>query len=243
MNISPSSTHLGKVLLIEDDPKFSQLTARFLELHGFDVNLVFHWSDAVEGVRRHDPAITMLDLKLPDHDSLQLCRDLRAFSSMPILMLSATQDYRSQVLALESGADDYVVKPVKPLVLLARIRALLRRPNRMAQPPDRLEFASLIIDRRSLSAKLRSGPNVPLSTTEFATLWALASQAGKVLSRQELIEAISNSANQGSGRRIDVYVSKLRSKLGEGSLSASCIKTIRGGGYVFVPMPPGTNDS
>lgn len=137
MTVSRPSPYSGKVLLVEDDQEVSRSTASLLEQNGFEVALFFNGKDLVQRVRHYDPAITILDLQAVNFDRLRACRELRAFSAMPILMLSGSKDYRSQVLALDSGVDDYMVKPVRPLVLLARIRALLRRPNRVEHQPDR----------------------------------------------------------------------------------------------------------
>lgn len=160
---------MTKALLVEDDPKLSRLIAQFLEQHGFNVAQAYRGDHAVEAFRRHDPAITILDLMLPGRDGLQVCRDLRAFSSAPILMLTAREDDLDQILGLESGADDYVIKPVEPRVLLARIRALLRRHSQLEEPPERLEFGPLVIDRRT-RAVVHGGVEVDLTTMEFEML-------------------------------------------------------------------------
>ncbi|WP_279971159.1 response regulator [Achromobacter animicus] len=180
---------MTKALLVEDDAKLARLIAQFLEQHGFNVVQAYRGDHAVDAFRRHEPAITILDLMLPGRDGLQVCRDLRAFSSAPILMLTAREDDVDQILGLESGADDYVIKPVEPRVLLARIRALMRRHNQAELQPELLVFGPLSIDRQTRAVVL-AGAEVDLTTLEFEMLWALASQAGQVLTRDDLLNAV-----------------------------------------------------
>ncbi|CAB3842839.1 MULTISPECIES: response regulator [Achromobacter] len=225
---------MTKALLVEDDPKLSRLIAQFLEQHGFHVAQAYRGDHAVEAFRRHDPAITILDLMLPGRDGLQVCRDLRAFSSAPILMLTAREDDLDQILGLESGADDYVIKPVEPRVLLARVRALLRRHSQLDEPPERLEFGPLVIDRRT-RAVVHAGSEVDLTTMEFEMLWALASQAGQVLTRDDLLNAVRGIEFNGLDRSVDVCVSKLRRKLDDDPRDPARIKTVWGKGYLFSP--------
>lgn len=231
----PPST---KVLLIEEDPKMSNLIARFLGLHGFDVISARREDNVLEAFRQHCPAITIIDVPQPAVGGLGVCRDLSAISSSPILVLSGATDWRSQIQALEAGAADYVVKSAQPRVLLARIRALLRRRVMPPTQPDRLVLGPLTVDRASRSAVWHAGPRVVLTTTEFEILWVLASHAGQVLSREELMRLTRGDSphlHNGSKTKIDVSVCKLRGKLGEGGLRASCIRTVWGKGYVFVP--------
>ncbi|KNE29056.1 MULTISPECIES: response regulator [Achromobacter] len=225
---------MTKALLVEDDAKLSRLIAQFLEQHGFNVAQAYRGDHAVEAFRRHEPAITILDLMLPGRDGLQVCRDLRAFSSAPILMLTAREDDLDQILGLESGADDYVIKPVEPRVLLARIRALMRRHNQAEAQLDHLEFGPLSIDRQTRAVRL-AGVEVDLTTMEFEMLWALASQAGQVLTRDDLLNAVRGIEFNGLDRSVDVCVSKLRRKLEDDPRDPTRIKTIWGKGYLFTP--------
>ncbi len=217
----------------------SNLITRFLSLHGFEVAQTYRADQAAQAFRHHGPAMTIIDIQLRRCDGLQACRELRAISETPILVLSAADDSCSHVQVLESGADDYVVRSVQPIVLLARIRALLRRRIMAEIRPQRLVVGALAVDRRSRSAVWATGTSVPLSTTEFEILWVLASHAGKVMSRQELTRLTRGDAyseRSGSRAKIDVSVCKLRGKLDESNPGASCIKTVWGQGYVLVPM-------
>jgi len=171
---------------------------------------------------------------LPGRDGLQVCRDLRAFSSAPILMLTAREDDVDQILGLESGADDYVIKPVEPRVLLARIRALMRRHNQAETQPELLAFGPLSIDRQTRAVVL-AGAEVDLTTLEFEMLWALASQAGQVLTRDDLLNAVRGIEFNGLDRTVDVCISKLRRKLDDDPRDPARIKTIWGKGYLFSP--------
>ncbi|MGW9063664.1 winged helix-turn-helix domain-containing protein [Achromobacter animicus] len=225
---------MTKALLVEDDAKLARLIAQFLEQHGFNVVQAYRGDHAVDAFRRHEPAITILDLMLPGRDGLQVCRDLRAFSSAPILMLTAREDDVDQILGLESGADDYVIKPVEPRVLLARIRALMRRHNQAEMQPELLVFGPLSIDRQTRAVVL-AGAEVDLTTLEFEMLWALASQAGQVLTRDDLLNAVRGIEFNGLDRTVDVCISKLRRKLDDDPRDPARIKTIWGKGYLFSP--------
>ncbi|WP_291376675.1 MULTISPECIES: response regulator [Achromobacter] len=225
---------MTKALLVEDDAKLARLIAQFLEQHGFNVVQAYRGDHAVDAFRRHEPAITILDLMLPGRDGLQVCRDLRAFSASPILMLTAREDDVDQILGLESGADDYVIKPVEPRVLLARIRALMRRHNQAEMQPELLVFGPLSIDRQTRAVVL-AGAEVDLTTLEFEMLWALASQAGQVLTHDDLLNAVRGIEFNGLDRTVDVCISKLRRKLDDDPRDPARIKTIWGKGYLFSP--------
>src|SRR5262249_39663922 len=140
---------MTRILIVEDDLKLARLMGEFLQQHGFEVATAHRGDTAGELFASFSPGITILDLMLPGRDGLQLCRELRSRSDTPILMLTARGDDVDQILGLESGADDYVIKPVDPRVLLARIRTLLRRNSSAAPPSGRLEFGALVIDRRA----------------------------------------------------------------------------------------------
>jgi DNA-binding response OmpR family regulator len=177
----------------------------------------------------------ILDLGLPDGDGLQLCKQLRPRYTNPILILTARSDAIDHVLGLELGADDYVVKPVEPRVLMARIHALLRR-CRTAPPADAgvLRFGGLLIKTVSRAVS-RDGRAIALSSNEFDLLVFLASKAGEVLSRENLYQHLYRRAYDGVDRMLDIRISHLRRKLGDEGESSQGIKTIWGHGYLFVP--------
>lgn len=225
---------MHKVLIVEDDLKLARLIGNFLEQHGFEVAEAHRGDGAAEVFARFMPHVTILDLMLPGKDGLQVCRDLRQITSAPILMLTAREDDIDQILGLESGADDYVTKPVEPRVLLARIRALLRRHALVTVPPERRVFGELVIDHSARIASL-GGQQADLSTSEFELLWLLADRAGQVLSRDEILNALRGIEFDGLDRSVDVCVSKLRKKLNDDPRQPRRIKTVWGKGYLFSP--------
>ena len=185
---------------------------------------------AVEAFRRHDPAITILDLMLPGRDGLQV-RDLRAFSSAPILMLTAREDDLDQILG-RVGRDDTSSSRSSARAAGAHPR-VLRRHSQLDEPPERLA-GPLVIDRRT-RAVVHAGAEVDLTTMEFEMLWALASQAGQVLTRDDLLNAVRGIEFNGLDRSVDVCVSKLRRKLDDDPRDPARIKTVWGKGYLFSP--------
>ena len=223
-----------KVLLVEDDSRLAQLTARYLEGHGV---LVTTASDGIDGqaeaLRRQYDCI-VLDLMLPGRDGVEVCRQLRARTDVPILMVTARGEEADRVLGLEVGADDYVTKPFSPRELLARIRANVRRVRGQAGPaPETITVGGLVLDPAKMAVTL-DGKAVEVTAYEFAILRALAQRPGKVLSREQLLDLAKGSADLSFDRSIDVHVSRLRAKLGDDSRNPKILKTVRGAGYMLV---------
>lgn len=226
---------LGKVLLVEDDERLAALIAHFLSQHGFEVMTVLRGDLALAAFLDFKPTIVVLDLMLPGQSGLQVCREIRSVSETPIVILTAKEDDLDHILGLESGADDYVIKPIKPPVLLARLRALQRRQVPETTVRGSLEFGNLSIDRSCREVRL-AGEGIELTTMEFELLWLLASAAGKILSRDDILNRIRGIAFDGFNRSVDVYISKLRGKLKDNPREPVCIKTIWGKGYLFNPF-------
>ncbi|MBS3803129.1 MAG: response regulator [Oleiphilaceae bacterium] len=231
-----------RILIVEDDERLADLTREYLEGNGLRVSVEPNGGQAVERIKSEQPDLVVLDLMLPGEDGLSICRRARQFYSGPIIMLTARTEDLDQVLGLEMGADDYVGKPVKPRVLLARIRALLRRtaeaPSAEAQAqnreePARLQFNDLVIDRAMREAWLNN-ESIDLTSAEFDLLWLLASNAGRVLSREEIFTALRGIEYDGQDRSIDVRVSRIRPKIGDDPVHPRRIKTVRSKGYLFV---------
>jgi len=177
----------------------------------------------------------ILDLGLPGMDGLAVCRQLRAFYASPILMLTARDNDIDHVLGLELGADDYVIKPVEPRVLMARVHALLRRSRATpAAEPRNLQFGALSINAAARAVQL-DGRSIPLSRNEFDLLVQLALHAGEVQSRETLFLRLYKREYDGIDRSLDIRISTLRRKLGDDAERATRIKTIWGQGYLFVP--------
>lgn len=228
---------LVKTLLVEDDQRLAKLITKFLARHDFAVQVVRRGDQALAAVAELKPQIVVLELLLPDQNGLHLCRRIRDGFDIPIIILTAKGDDRDQVLGLESGADDYVVKPVKPSVFLARLRALLRRhiPAKQPTAPDILEFGQLSIDRSGRVVSL-ADQRIDLTTMEFELLSLLASAAGTIFSRDEILNRIRGIPFDGINRSVDVHISKLRGKLNDNPRNPELIKTIWGRGYLFNPF-------
>lgn len=227
-----------RLLLVEDDVKLAGLIASFLGQHGFEVLLEERGDRALARFERERPDLVLLDLMLPGLDGLAVCRELRRLHpEVPLLMLTARDALADQVLGLESGADDYVIKPVEPMLLLARLRALLRRGAVAAPPapaPLRLLGGALRLCAARREAHLAEQP-LPLSTQEFEMLWALGQRAGQVVSRDELLQALRGLEFDGLDRSVDLCISRLRRKLGDTARTPALIKTVWGRGYLLVP--------
>jgi len=230
-----SAVPVPSILLVEDDLRLAELVSRYLESNGFSVAIASRGDEVAGTVEREPPDLVILDLGLPGEDGFTVCRQLRLMYSNPILILTARDSDIDHVLGLELGADDYVIKPVEPRVLLARIGALLRR-SRGALGPERklLQFGKLTIIASS-SAVYLDGQSIALSGNEFDLLLYLASHPGKIQSRETLFKDLFKREYDGMDRMLDIRISRLRRKLGDEAETAERIKTIWGQGYLFVP--------
>lgn len=233
--------HTPRIMIVEDDERLAVLTRDYLAANGLDVSVVSNGNEAIRRIPAEEPDLVVLDLMLPGADGLTVCREVRKQYRNPILMLTARSDDMDQVLGLEMGADDYVAKPVKPRLLLARIRALLRRVESELEPvPTRLEFDNLIIDNAAREVLL-DGRSVELTSAEYDLLWLLASNAGRVLSRELIFEKLRGIQYDGQDRSIDVRISRIRPKIGDDPDNPKRIKTVRSRGYLFVADVPGAD--
>jgi len=223
------------VLLVEDDLRLAELVSRYLESRGMRVTPVARGDRVLDLVRESPPDIIILDLGLPGEDGFAVCRQLRPAYGNPILILTARDNDIDHVLGLELGADDYVIKPVEPRVLLARINALLRRSRASSEIASRtLRFGRLLINLTARTVHLQGQP-IELSRNEFELLAHLAAHAGTIQSRNDLFRSLYNREYDGIDRMLDIRVSRLRRKLGEDAEHSERIKTIWGAGYLFVP--------
>lgn len=223
-----------RVMIVEDDERLATLTSDYLTANGLTVTVVSNGNEAIRRIPAEQPDLVVLDLMLPGADGLTVCREVRRHFRNPILMLTARTDDMDQILGLEMGADDYVAKPVKPRLLLARVRALLRRiePD-TDSPPSRLEFGNLMIDNSAREVIL-DGQSVEMTSAEYDLLWLLASHAGTVLSRETIFERLRGIQYDGQDRSIDVRISRIRPKVGDDPDNPRRIKTVRSKGYLFV---------
>ncbi len=229
---------LTRILLVEDDRRLVALIRDYLEKQGFEVTIAERGDVAVTVIIEHQPDLVVLDLMLPGKDGLTVCREVRHKYDGPILMLTAKEEDSDQVAGLELGADDYVKKPIEPRVLLARIRALLRRFSNERQEteskPTSLDFGNLQICHTSRRVTLNS-EQINLTSVEYDLLALLAESAGTPVSRELLFKTLRGIEYDGLDRSMDVSVSRLRKKLGDSSSRPFRIKTVWGQGYLFVP--------
>ena len=225
-----------QVLIVEDDQRLAELTREYLESNGLRVSIEGNGALAAERIIAEQPDLVILDLMLPGEDGLSICRKVRDRYDGPILMLTARTDDMDQVLGLDTGADDYVCKPVRPRLLLARVQALLRRsePPQAVVPERRLQFGPLVVDNALREAWLHEN-GIELTSAEFDLLWLLVANAGRILSREEIFTALRGIGYDGQDRSIDVRISRIRPKIGDDPIHPRLIKTIRSKGYLFVP--------
>ena len=237
---APSVERLRRVLLVEDDERLAALVLDYLSRNGLEVHCEPSGEEAVERTCALQPDLLVLDVMLPGKDGFSICRELRARgATIPIVILTARDEDFDRVLGLELGADEFIPKPFQPRVLLAHIRAVLRRAGmseRGTGTGDLLAFGRLEIDTSSREVRLAGRP-VDLTTSEFDVLLLLARHAGKVLSRNDILLALRSLDYDGSDRSVDCRIYRLRRKLGDLSASAERIKTIRSVGYLFSPTP------
>lgn len=231
-----------KILVVEDDRRLAELIRDYLQQQGYRVLVEGRGDKAVDRIIRENPDAVILDWMLPGMDGLEICRRVRASYHGQILMLTAREDDTDQVVGLELGADDYVKKPVDPRVLLARIKALLRRAGSGSanyhisnndETDGQLNFGDLEINMSSRVATLSMQP-VELTTKEFDLLWIMATNAGRIMSRDDILRELRGIDYDGLDRSVDIAISRLRKKLGDDTDDPQKIKTIWSKGYLFV---------
>ena len=219
------------VLLVEDEESITTPLTAALAREGFDATVAATAAEALELARSLEPDLVLLDLMLPDGSGLDVCRELRRTSKVPIIVVTARGDEADRVVGLELGADDYVVKPFSARELVARIRAVLRRTEGAADPQEEvLRVGPLAVDSARRVASLDGEP-LELSRKEFEVLQLLARESGRVVTRERLLQEVWDTAWFGSTKTLDVHVSALRRKLGDDSSEPRFIHTVRGVGF------------
>jgi DNA-binding response OmpR family regulator len=224
------------ILLVEDDDRLSQLVCEFLREQGFSVLRLANGLELLSSIEAQPPDIILLDVMLPGDNGFTLCRNIRPHYSGPLLFMTAKDDDIDQVLGLEIGGDDYVIKPVEPRVLLARIQALLRRSRQQpvsSLPSQKLQFGQLCIDSSTRTVILH-GEDVQLTSHEFDMLWKLAENPSTLVERSILYTELIGREYDGLDRSADVRISRLRKKLNDNPQHPYRIKTIWGKGFFFV---------
>jgi DNA-binding response OmpR family regulator len=227
----------GPILVVDDDPKTVRLVRTYLEREGFRVITAGDGRTAVEAAREREPSLIVLDVMLPELDGVAVTRIIRERSDVPVLMLSARGAVDDRIFGIGEGADDYLPKPFSPAELVVRVKALLRRADARARRPARgvLRSADLVIDLDRHEVR-RGGSLVPLSLAEFRLLAALVAAEGHVLSREGLLDALyGDGSGEAVDRTIDVYVRRLREKLGDDPEHPRYVATVRGVGYRAAP--------
>ncbi|SER59815.1 MtrAB system response regulator MtrA [Corynebacterium cystitidis] len=218
----------NKILVVDDDPAISEMLSIVLEAEGLDPIVVNDGNEAVPAFREHDPDLILLDLMLPGMNGVDICKAIRAESSVPIVMLTAKTDTVDVVLGLESGADDYITKPFKPKELVARIRARLRRTDE--EPSEIIEVGDLTIDVPQHMVK-RGDEEIALTPLEFDLLLEMARKPKQVHTREELLESVWGYRHASDTRLVNVHVQRLRSKIEKDPEDPQIVLTVRGVGY------------
>lgn len=228
------------ILVVDDDAKIVALVRAYLERDGFRVVVAGDGGEALRRFRADRPRLIVLDLMLPEIDGLEVCRIVRAESDVPLLMLSARGSVADRIHGINEGADDYLAKPFSPAELVARVRAILRRPAAEADRREavtNLAHGDLAIDLERREVRV-AGALVGLTAVEFRLLTALIRADGRVLTREQLLDVVHGS-DEGDilDRTIDVHVGRLRDKLGDSADRPKYVATVRGAGYRAAPVP------
>lgn len=228
-----------RVVIIEDEKDIVELVRYNFRREGFEVDGFSRGRDGLEHLRRNPPDLVLLDILLPDEDGFEICKRLRAdprLKSVPVIFLTAKGEETDRIVGLEIGADDYVVKPFSPRELVARVRAVLRRQERVAEKREVVEAGSLRLDMRTQEATVR-GKLVELSALEFKLLHFLASHPRHVFNRDRLLDEVWGRDRFVTPRTVDVHIRRLREKIEEFPNRPQFLQTVRGSGYRFSPEP------
>ena len=221
-----------RILMIEDDERLSAMVSEYLSEAGFRVAVSGNANSGLELLKNETFDALILDLMLPDRDGFEVCRVIRASSDIPILMLTARGDATDRVVGLELGADDYLPKPFNPRELLARLRAILRRRKQPNEQGQILRFGRLAIDRGARAVRV-DGAERSLTSYQFALLLVLAQNAGRVLTREQVMDSLKGEPIEVFDRSIDVHISRIRAAIEDDPRHPRRIITVRGAGYVF----------
>lgn len=220
------------ILIVDDDYNICDLVRMYLEKEGFTTEIATDGKVAIEKFKYISPQLIVLDLMLPGIDGLEVCREIRKSSTVPIIMLTAKDDTFDKVLGLELGADDYMAKPFEPRELVARVKAVLRRSNQTEEPKkDEVTYNNIVINKTNYELKI-SGKTVEMPPKELEVLYYLASNPGKVFTRDQLLDEIWGYDFFGDSRTVDVHIKRIREKI-ENYEDGWSLKTVWGVGYKF----------
>lgn len=218
----------GKILIVEDEEKLASLLSDYLRKAGFETCLLANGLEVVPWIREQSPDLILLDLMLPGRDGLEICKEVRSFSSVPIIMTTARIEEIDRLLGLELGADDYICKPFSPREVVARVKAVLRRTD----GGTTIKTDGLVLDELRLRATLNE-QDLDLTAVEFKLLQFLAANPGRIYGRQQLMDKIYPDERVVSDRTIDSHIKKLRKKIANASLNEEYIHSVYGVGYKF----------
>nr|WP_153664147.1 MULTISPECIES: response regulator [Shewanella] len=222
----------NQILVIEDEPKIAKLLADYLALDGFETTILTEGTDAVDIIKASAPDVVILDLMLPGKDGITICKQVREFSNVPILMSTARVDEIDRLIGLNSGADDYICKPFLPKEVVARVKAILRRvqPHNVDHEPTTLVYRDVMLNQEKFQCQVNHH-DVELTPIEFRMLQTLITKPGKVYSREVLMQASYKDQRIVSDRTIDSHIKNLRKKLAEYTQENELIHSIYGVGY------------
>lgn len=224
-----------RVLVVDDETALAGVIASYLQREGFEVDLAHDGPSAIDQARRSLPDLVVLDVMLPGFDGIEVCRQLRMFTDAYVIMLTARDEEVDKIVGLSVGADDYLVKPFSPRELIARVRAMLRRPRAVASAPQSdqiaaLTFANVVLDVEARQVTL-AGSQLDLTRTEFDLLATLAARPRAAFTRRQLLDSVWGEGWYGDEHVVDVHVAHLRAKLGDDAAEPTYIRTVRGVGY------------
>lgn len=219
-----------RILIVEDEPKLATLLSDYLAASGFESTILNNGTDVVPWIRDHKPDLALLDVMLPGRDGMDICKELRTFSSIPIIMVTAKIEEIDRLLGLELGADDYICKPFSPREVVARVKAVLRR----TRDGQTIQARGLVLDEERYRAKLH-GRDLELTAVEFKLLKLLIEHPGRIYGRQQIMEKIYPDDRFVSDRTIDSHIKKLRRKIEAADPHAALIQSVYGIGYKFEP--------
>jgi DNA-binding response OmpR family regulator len=227
----------GSILIADDEPQIRQILALYFSKEGFRVEEAADGAEAIVKVQQLKPSMILLDIMMPVMDGLEVCRQVRKISKIPIILLTARAEDEDRIMGLEIGADDYITKPFNPREVVARVKAVLRRsPGAEFSPSDILRFPNLEINMGEYKA-LAFGKEIILTAKEMEVLWYLASHQGRVFSREQLLESVWGYTYYGDTRTVDTHIKRIRQKLGAKETTPWDIKTVWGVGYKFEVKP------
>ena len=220
----------NKILIVDDEPDIRELIEYNLKREGYQVIVAENGVEAIAQAKKHSPHLILLDIMMPEMDGIEACRVIRSFPEFNdtfIVFLTARSEEYSEVSGFNVGADDYIVKPIKPRILMSRINALLRRNKLEEEQEERLSVSDIIIDREAFLV-FRGEEKIVLAKKEFELLYLLASKPGKVFNRDQILKAVWDDSVIVTNRTVDVHIRKLREKLGN-----DYVGTVKGVGYKF----------